>query len=63
MSTSIGSQVQKPLAIVVVCGMLMAPVVILITLPVLVSLFGDRGAEPKSAKPPADSPDFVPTGA
>lgn len=63
MSTSIGSQVQKPLAIVVVCGMLLAPIVILITLPVLVSLFGDRGAEPKAADPQRDTPEFVPTGA
>ena len=63
MSTSIGSQVQKPLAIVVVCGMLMAPVVILITLPVLVSLFGDRGAEPKSTDPQPDDAEVVPTGA
>ena len=59
-STGIGSQVQKPLAIVVVCGMLMAPIVILITLPVLVSLFGDRGAEHKAE---GSQPEFVPTGA
>ncbi|MFN5456124.1 efflux RND transporter permease subunit, partial [Bradyrhizobium sp.] len=38
LSTGIGSQVQKPLAIVVVTGMMLAPVVILITLPVLISL-------------------------
>ncbi|WP_316232020.1 CusA/CzcA family heavy metal efflux RND transporter [Bradyrhizobium sp. SZCCHNR1051] len=41
-STGIGSQVQKPLAIVVVTGMMLAPVVILITLPVLISLFSRR---------------------
>ncbi|HLL26555.1 MAG TPA: CusA/CzcA family heavy metal efflux RND transporter [Xanthobacteraceae bacterium] len=39
LSTGIGSQVQKPLAVVVVGGMLLAPVIILITLPVLIALF------------------------
>jgi cobalt-zinc-cadmium resistance protein CzcA len=39
MSSGIGSQVQKPLAVVVVGGMMLAPFVILITLPVLISLF------------------------
>ncbi len=42
MSSGIGSQVQKPLAIVVVGGMTLAPVVILITLPVLIALFSRR---------------------
>ena len=42
MSGSIGSQVQKPLAIVVVGGMMLAPVVILVTLPVLIALFSRR---------------------
>jgi cobalt-zinc-cadmium resistance protein CzcA len=41
-SSGIGSQVQKPLAIVVVGGMMLAPIVILITLPVLISLFSRR---------------------
>jgi cobalt-zinc-cadmium resistance protein CzcA len=41
-STGIGSQVQKPLAIVVVGGMTLAPIVILITLPVLIGLFSRR---------------------
>ncbi|MGC2779189.1 MAG: CusA/CzcA family heavy metal efflux RND transporter [Bradyrhizobium sp.] len=44
LSTGIGSQVQKPLAIVVVTGMMLAPMVILITLPVLISLFSRRRA-------------------
>ncbi len=39
LSTGIGSQVQKPLAVVVVTGMLLAPLVILVTLPVLISCF------------------------
>jgi cobalt-zinc-cadmium resistance protein CzcA len=38
-STGIGSQVQKPLAIVVVSGMTLAPILILIVLPVLISVF------------------------
>jgi heavy metal efflux system protein len=41
-STGIGSQVQKPLAIVVVGGMMLAPFVILIALPVLIALFSRR---------------------
>jgi heavy metal efflux system protein len=41
-SSGIGSQVQKPLAIVVVAGMMLAPIVILITLPALISLFSRR---------------------
>jgi cobalt-zinc-cadmium resistance protein CzcA len=42
LSSGIGSQVQKPLAIVVVAGMTLAPVVILITLPALISMFSRR---------------------
>jgi heavy metal efflux system protein len=42
LSTGIGSQVQKPLAIVVVTGMMLAPIVILVTLPVLISFFSRR---------------------
>jgi cobalt-zinc-cadmium resistance protein CzcA len=41
-SEGIGSQVQKPLAVVVVTGMMLAPVVILVTLPVLISVFSRR---------------------
>src|SRR5438034_6132049 len=43
-SEGIGSQVQKPLAVVVVTGMMLAPLVILVTLPVLISVFSRRGA-------------------
>jgi cobalt-zinc-cadmium resistance protein CzcA len=43
-STGIGSQVQKPLAIVVVGGILLAPVLILLVLPVLIDLFSRRQA-------------------
>src|SRR3569623_737700 len=45
LSTGIGSQVQKPLALVVVSGMALSPIVILITLPVLILLFSRRGRE------------------
>jgi cobalt-zinc-cadmium resistance protein CzcA len=57
MSTGIGSQVQKPLAIVVVGGMMLAPIVILVTLPVLILLFSRRASRPVAqealAAPPA----------
>ncbi len=42
LSTGIGSQVQKPLAIVVVGGILLAPLLILVVLPVLIELFSRR---------------------
>jgi cobalt-zinc-cadmium resistance protein CzcA len=42
LSEGIGSQVQKPLAVVVVTGMMLAPLVILVTLPVLISYFSRR---------------------
>src|SRR6201991_3476431 len=42
MSAGIGSQVQKPLAVVVVTGMMLAPLVILVTLPVLIAVFSRR---------------------
>ena len=44
LSEGIGSQVQKPLAVVVVTGMMLAPLVILVTLPVLISYFSRRSA-------------------
>ena len=46
LSNGIGSQVQKPLAVVVVCGIILAPVLILIVLPVLVDLFSRRSGPP-----------------
>jgi cobalt-zinc-cadmium resistance protein CzcA len=42
LSTGIGSQVQKPLAVVVVTGMLVAPFVILVTLPALIAQFSRK---------------------
>ena len=55
MSSGIGSQVQKPLAVVVVGGMMLAPIVILVTLPVLILLFSRRSPrlEPRDAPVPA----------
>jgi len=41
-STGIGSQVQKPLALVVVGGILVAPVLMLIILPVLIDMFSRK---------------------
>ena len=44
LSNGIGSQVQKPLALVVVGGMTLAPILILLVLPVLIDLFSHRVA-------------------
>ena len=43
LSTGIGSQVQKPLALVVVGGISVAPFLILLVLPVLIVMFSRRG--------------------
>jgi heavy metal efflux system protein len=54
-STGIGSQVQKPLALVVVGGMTLAPILILIVLPVAISVFsGFRRVQPEGATLPAE---------
>jgi heavy metal efflux system protein len=45
-SSGIGSQVQKPLALVVVGGMLLAPLLILLTLPVLILSFSHKQPPP-----------------
>ena len=50
-STGIGSQVQKPLALVVVGGVLLAPILILIVLPVLIELFSRRATINELPKP------------
>jgi len=63
LSNGIGSQVQKPLALVVVGGMTLAPVLILLVLPVLIARFSrrippdDRGAHGHDVGhyPPHDS--------
>ncbi len=50
-STGIGSQVQRPLALVVVGGMLLAPVLILLVLPVLILKFSRaRELPPEEAR-------------
>jgi len=50
-STGIGSQVQRPLALVVVGGMLLAPVLILLVLPVLILRFSKaRELPPEPAR-------------
>ena len=57
LSTGIGSQVQKPLAIVVVGGTLLAPLLILLVLPVLMDLFSRREQfveEPQPQSAPAE---------
>jgi cobalt-zinc-cadmium resistance protein CzcA len=50
LSNGIGSQVQKPLALVVVGGSLVAPFLILLVLPVLIEIFAGR---PRNNVPPA----------
>jgi cobalt-zinc-cadmium resistance protein CzcA len=62
-STGIGSQVQRPLALVVVGGMLLAPVLILLVLPVLILKFSkarelpaERGPDPKLDSEPEAAP-------
>jgi cobalt-zinc-cadmium resistance protein CzcA len=54
LSTGIGSQVQRPLALVVVGGMLLAPVLILLVLPVLILKFSKTQEIPP--EPDRDSP-------
>ena len=55
MSTGIGSQVQRPLAFVVVGGIILAPVLILLILPALIAVFSRR----KPAAMPATGPEGV----
>jgi heavy metal efflux system protein len=42
LSTAIGAQVQRPLALVVVGGILLTPILVLIILPVLIDVFSRR---------------------
>jgi cobalt-zinc-cadmium resistance protein CzcA len=58
LSNGIGSQVQKPLALVVVGGSLVAPILILLILPVLMDVFARNGAvhhEPRATPAEASS--------
>ncbi len=52
-STGIGAQVQKPLALVVVGGMLLAPILILIVLPVAINVFSSVTKTSKAQPAPA----------
>ncbi len=47
-STGIGSQVQKPLATVVVGGMLVGPIIMLVVVPALQTLFLAREGGPRA---------------
>jgi heavy metal efflux system protein len=49
-STGIGAQVQRPLALVVVGGILLAPVLILVILPVLIEIFSRRSTAAEAAE-------------
>ncbi|MGA2129941.1 MAG: efflux RND transporter permease subunit, partial [Xanthobacteraceae bacterium] len=61
-STGIGSQVQRPLATVVVGGMLIGPVIMLVVVPALQVMFLGSGGGPRPAQP-AEREQPVPTGA
>jgi cobalt-zinc-cadmium resistance protein CzcA len=52
-STGIGSQVQKPLALVVVGGIMLAPNLILVVVPILIGLFSRRKPAPGMHPPEA----------
>jgi len=54
-SSGVGSQVQKPLALVVVGGMSLAPVLILLILPTLILAFSRRRSAPVSVAGGAES--------
>jgi cobalt-zinc-cadmium resistance protein CzcA len=56
LSTGIGSQVQRPLAIVVVGGMLLGPILLLIVVPALQTLFlGGSSSTPEGEQPAAEA--------
>jgi cobalt-zinc-cadmium resistance protein CzcA len=48
-STGIGSQVQRPLATVVVGGMFIGPIILLVVVPALQTLFLGKGDDPEPA--------------
>jgi heavy metal efflux system protein len=56
-STGIGSQVQRPLATVVVGGMLIGPIMLLVVVPALQTMFLGGGSEPQ---PTTGAPPRVP---
>jgi cobalt-zinc-cadmium resistance protein CzcA len=55
-STGIGSQVQRPLATVVVGGMLVGPILLLVVVPALQTLFLDWGNRRRGAEIQGDEP-------
>jgi len=58
-STGIGSQVQRPLATVVVGGMLVGPILLLVVVPALQTLFLDWRRRPREADFHEDEPDLA----
>ncbi len=58
LSHGIGSQVQRPLALVVVGGILLAPALILLVLPVLIDLFSPHGRSSR-ARPETEAAEVV----
>jgi len=50
LSTAIGAQVQRPLALVVVGGILLAPLFVLVVFPVLITLLSRRARPHVSAE-------------
>ena len=58
-ASGIGSQVQKPLALVVVGGILLAPALVLVVLPLLIGLFSRREKASVSALSPALNPELT----
>jgi len=56
LSTGIGSQVQRPLALVVVGGMLLTPVLVLLVLPTLILLISRRPPVEESAEVTESTP-------
>ena len=60
-STGIGSQVQRPLATVVVGGMLIGPIMLLLVVPALRMMFlGSEGEGSRQAPGPTAAPDMTP---
>jgi cobalt-zinc-cadmium resistance protein CzcA len=47
LSTSVGAEVQRPLATVVIGGVISSTLMTLLVLPVLVQVFGGRGPAPE----------------
>jgi heavy metal efflux system protein len=58
-SSGIGSQVQKPLATVVVGGMLIGPIIMLVVVPALQALFLERERESTPAAPEPREPNLA----